>query len=952
MKRVFAFLICGALSAGFFLSAAGVVEAQPVTVTNQDEFDSAANSNAPSIAIELGNSITFNGARTGFAEIQANTDAVKFTTSGADAATMQGNFGGAFAIDGKTRWLTTDHELELKFDNTGDIIITGFGVAGKYLMPGDTHGGAVYGGDVVYFEGPGNYTFANNQASANDLTSGSYNHDAGQGGAVFGEKSVYFGGSGNYTFESNRATGGNALVADGDTGYSGLGGAVCSDVWRSGTGVLFENGGTYTFKNNQATGGNASANGSDASYSGRGGAVYVGSAFESTAGVSLSFENNTAQGGKAVNSGEAYASGLGGAIFVGEYVEVNGATFIGNKASTVNMGDLSSGRGGAIFLDARQTGSAAILNASESQYGCGDIIFSGNTMNPGSKGVVPNSIYFGNISQGSDDGIAIAVFDVGDGAKFHMLDPMASQPDNMAKTGTTDKFGNLALTINKTGPGAWVLAGTSDMQSATAWTVSQGALHLVADATGAPAHIALANKGSGLEGVAPASFTLKNGTTLLVEPTASAAHKISGQTITLESGSKVGVAGFQYGPANIASGQRNVLVLAADKLVNESTISQTSGTLSIGSYSYEYSNLSWSPDGKTLSLALGSGAQNPELSGVPAVTGSSHMAAHNPAITALNGHNRGMFRSMAAQDSAANAGTTDLGSLGASATAPAAGETTRYRNDDQPNRVWFTPYYSYTDQSSSGGNAGYDLNTPGLALGFERLITDRAFAGLAVSISWPTYKGGGTDIDATDFTLALYGGGILPFGNIELDGHIGYGWTDYDQTRHVRGERYDSDYDGTTFFIGAGLGRTFALDDGFYLRPGAAYDYIRIDTDGFDEGEGAFTLSLDDYNQNLHRVKAGLEGGWESESGFLASLEVYYLGLYGDREAESSGRFVADPENGFSVVGNGLDENNLGIGVGLTLPAGPNLDLGIGYDALMGGDAITHQGTANVTFRF
>ena len=109
---------------------------------------------------------------------------------------------------------------------------------------------------------------------------------------------------------------------------------------------------------------------------------------------------------------------------------------------------------------------------------------------------------------------------------------------------------------------------------------------------------------------------------------------------------------------------------------------------------------------------------------------------------------------------------------------------------------------------------------------------------------------------------------------------------------------------------------------------------------------------MDDYDQNLHRVKAGLEAGWESTGGFTASAEVYYLGLYGDQEAETSGHFVADPVNGFDIIGNGLDENNLGLGAKIGSPLGPNWELGLGYDALIGDDAVTHQGNANITFRF
>ena len=139
---------------------------------------------------------------------------------------------------------------------------------------------------------------------------------------------------------------------------------------------------------------------------------------------------------------------------------------------------------------------------------------------------------------------------------------------------------------------------------------------------------------------------------------------------------------------------------------------------------------------------------------------------------------------------------------------------------------------------------------------------------------------------------------------------------------------------------------------GFWLRPGASYDYIHIKTDGFDEGAGIYALNMGSYDQDLHRFKAGLEAGWEAESGFTASAEAYYLGVYGDREAETSGYFINDPANGFDIIGNGLDENSLGLGAKVDLPVGPNWELNVGYDFLVGENATTHQGSAMVTFRF
>ena len=689
---------------------------------------------------------------------------------------------------------------------------------------------------------------------------------------------------------------------------------------------------------------------------GSGGALYVGGDLDNISGNSKFADNQ--------------AKLAGGALFAGGNLAISDATFTNNKAA----GDATkptSGRGGAIFHNGGHLAGLPYKNVSLDVAAGQSIIFEGNTMNPGKSGETPNSIYFGNSWIGAgNDGTTTAAFNVATGGTLNILDPLASQPDDLkyGPGGAGGTLDNLALTITKTGPGVWVLAGVSDMHSATNWTVGAGTLHLVTDAAGAPAHIKLANTTNKMAVADPASFTLKSGASLLLEP-ASAAHQISGRKITLESGSKVGVAGFKYGPV-LDAGKHTVLTLNAANVSNQSGLTATSGDITIGVNTYKYSGLAW--DGHNLVMTVGQGGQDPILAGVPAVTGGSHIGLYSVqgTLNTLGNRVAGAFRDLSGGSGVGTIPPAEDGNVEesedvsaiSSPAAPAAGEdaATRYRAADQPNRIWFTPYYASTNQSGAG-NVGYDLDTPGVALGFERLLGDRAFAGLAFTVNWPTYSGGGTDIDATNFTLALYGGGILPWGELEVDGRVGYGWTDYDQTRRVAApgvpqQRYDSDYDGQMFFAGLGLGRTFQLGQlgqgAFWLRPGASYDYIHLSTDGFDEGAGLLSLSVDDYDQDLHRVKAGLEAGWEAESGFTASAEVYYLGLYGDHEAETSGHFVADPVNGFDIIGNGLDENNLGLGAKIGLPLGPNWELGLGYDALIGDDAVTHQGNANVTFRF
>ena len=192
----------------------------------------------------------------------------------------------------------------------------------------------------------------------------------------------------------------------------------------------------------------------------------------------------------------------------------------------------------------------------------------------------------------------------------------------------------------------------------------------------------------------------------------------------------------------------------------------------------------------------------------------------------------------------------------------------------------------------------------------------------------------------------------LPYA-LELDGHVGFGFTRYDQDREVQNERYSDKYNGNNLFMGLGLGRPFELGSGFSLRPGVAYDFIHISTDGFDEGQGQLALRSDDYTQDIHRFKSGVDLSWtERKSGFTATGEVYYLGVYGDRDAQTSAHFVSDPVNGFTMLGNSLDRDSLGLGLNVALPVTEQWELSAGYNVLLGSDTVSQQGTLNVKFKF
>ena len=669
------------------------------------------------------------------------------------------------------------------------------------------------------------------------------------------------------------------------------------------------------------------------------GALYVNGSLDKIVNSTLSNNSSAGNGGALVVHGDiGDIAGVtfknnsshywGGALYSTGNIHISSASFINNRAIGVD-GDPLSGQGGAIVLNT-SLGARAITLAPS---GPGAIVFSGNTAAPGNSPATPSSIYFINSDSGSAHAATVNITTAA-GSSILMQDSISSAPDNLISN-DGGRFGSVLVNVNKNGPGLWALGGKSDMQSASHWTINEGTLKLVQARAGEPgtqADINLAHKDS--------SFTLKNGAVLEIVPSTQPS-RISASRINLENGSKVGLAGFTYGAALPNNTRFMALKLNSPNLSNQSSISAKSGSITIGVNTYKYNNLTWL-DPSTLTFEVGNAPlSRRDLTGASATTAP-------PAILIQSPFNKAWFERMDTRFGGFN--PFNLSSAAPAGEAPG--------DDAFANQLWVRPLYSIADQQSGGDLSGYTIRTPGLAIGYDRAIGERAFMGLGLGLSRPDYQGGGVENRASEIALALYGGAILPL-DLELSAFAGTSWYNYDQRRTLDdffGETYNSEYGGRLYTLGLGLARAFALGDGFGLKPFATYEYMHLKVDGYDEGAGVHALTVDDNNLNLHRVRAGLEGIWQEErSGLKVSSQAYYLGLYGDRDSRVGAFFTNDPAgraNGFSSLGDTLDENNLGLGLNLSLPVNDRLSVGCGYGVLFGKTTISQEGMVTASIKF
>ncbi len=356
---------------------------------------------------------------------------------------------------------------------------------------------------------------------------------------------------------------------------------------------------------------------------------------------------------------------------------------------------------------------------------------------------------------------------------------------------------------------------------------------------------------------------------------------------------------------------------------------------------YDYNLLAWEENGANsvdLVLSIPStphGLFNADRAGVAAVTAPLAIAVQNPFSGVLFRHMRDTFQAMPRRHSGENSDGTP----------PAGADALKERGV-----LWLTPGYNYTSQHD---RVGYDIKGPHWTAGFDYSVTDDFFLGAALSFALPEYESGGADIDATAITGSLYGGAALPW-QLELGAFAAYTHTAYEQTRKITWRKIDSDYDSETWSVGLNLARPFDLTETWSLRPFVGYEFMHISVDANDEDSPALrALNFDSYDNNLHRVTAGADLIWTSDCGLYAGGRVFYVGLYGDREGETTAVFNADPQQRtFTSTGDALDEHSLGLGLDFGLPVHDNIELRAGYGFLTGDDSRTHQGDIGIVVRF
>ncbi|MGV8997016.1 MAG: autotransporter domain-containing protein [Parvibaculaceae bacterium] len=255
--------------------------------------------------------------------------------------------------------------------------------------------------------------------------------------------------------------------------------------------------------------------------------------------------------------------------------------------------------------------------------------------------------------------------------------------------------------------------------------------------------------------------------------------------------------------------------------------------------------------------------------------------------------------------------------------------------------------------------SGFDATSYGMIVGADLDFTDELTGGLALgwvgSNNNSTINDAGGSVDS--YQAALYATWTpKSLGNrFHLDGQLGFGFNDYEQSHliHAFGLRADADYHGWQYFANLTAGYDLSLGERATLTPYVGLHVAHFTNDGYTEtGAGLLNMTIDDYSDNAisHDIGAKVATTFDTSLGKVTpSLKLGWLHDYGGNPASVSGSLAGVT---FTSATPSISENGLAIGAGLEIAKSDTLTLALDYDGDLRSDYQSHTASLKATIRF
>jgi len=178
--------------------------------------------------------------------------------------------------------------------------------------------------------------------------------------------------------------------------------------------------------------------------------------------------------------------------------------------------------------------------------------------------------------------------------------------------------------------------------------------------------------------------------------------------------------------------------------------------------------------------------------------------------------------------------------------------------------IWFKPFGGWTEQDDRQNVTGYDIDSYGLAAGFDGDVSSTWNVGVALayinSDVESNLTSGSHSIDMDSYMAKVYA--TKMFDDVTaLNIQVGAGISDYDSQRRIfTGDVANADYDSWNVQLSAELERSYQVSDKTVLTPYVHADYGYVNVEDYSEaGAGALNLNVGDDSADSLIIGAGVK---------------------------------------------------------------------------------------------
>lgn len=262
--------------------------------------------------------------------------------------------------------------------------------------------------------------------------------------------------------------------------------------------------------------------------------------------------------------------------------------------------------------------------------------------------------------------------------------------------------------------------------------------------------------------------------------------------------------------------------------------------------------------------------------------------------------------------------------------------------------AWVKTLFNKSKLDDTSKAKGFDADSTGIALGFDKQINDDVKAGIGYAYTNTDIEGFMRDTDVDTHTAIVYG--EYKPSNWYVNGIATYGWSDYEEDKNVAGLAHSAKYDVETFGLQAMTGYDMQVK-GYNVTPEAGLRYLHISQDGYTDSADQ-KVSGNDSDILTAVVGAKASKDFTLENGMILRPEARLAMTYDLLNDDNNATVALSNGASYHINGEELDRFGIEAGAGITAELNDSWDVSAGYEGHYRSDYTDHTGMLNAKYKF